>query len=293
MSIISLLKGKTDEFTEMPLEEALKWIYKISGHLANEIYFLKEFLGEHTEEISELLSEDTIARFKSVAYSLQFPFLSYSKSSDDDKKLLEQGLLVQSWSALGALLESTLQLFLAFHYRDYIQSEWSKWNTEAIEQISTLLSGNLKPSLESLVHQNEQNGVIGLTNEIKKSFIRKATDILKEKRKLPKLERITLSDLIDFYESQNVLLKGDYEKEDLQKIRDYRNSIHTFQKRTIGSWDELNEYGKVLLQMTIDMLYQLPEIPSEVPIPEWYYDDKSEIIMQANNWFNYRVQLDI
>src|SRR5690606_39188941 len=145
----------------------------------------------------------TITRFKGVAKSLRFPFQNYMGLSDPETQhQIEQGLLIQSWSSLGSLLESTLQIFLAFYYRFYILSEWYKWDEEAISQISGALTGTFKNELNAIVKQNEISGTKGLTNDIKKSFLDKAKDSLKLKAELPKIHKITLSDLIDFYFSQ-------------------------------------------------------------------------------------------
>lgn len=291
---IVLLKGRTDAFNNMPLEETLKWIEKISCHMASEIDFLKKYESEHAEVIGELLNEETINRFKGLALSLKFPYGNYRSYVDaGTQEMLEQGLLVQSWSSLGSLLESTLQMFLAFYYRFYIKSEWYKWEKEAINQITDVLTGSFKENLEDIVKQNEANGEKGITNAIKKSFITKAKEILKQKSDLPKIERITLSDLIDFYFSENVLESNEYSKDDLQKIRDYRNAIHAFQKRVIGSWDDYNNYLKDVIMLTIDILYRLPDLPDEEPIPDWYYAGKTEIIMQEKKWFDYRLGVNI
>ncbi|WP_416043002.1 hypothetical protein [Bacillus halotolerans] len=291
---IVLLKGRTDAFNNMPLEETLKWIEKITCHMASEINFLKKYESEHVEVIGELLNEETINRFKGLALSLKFPYENYKSYVDaSTQEMLEQGLLVQSWSSLGSLLESTLQMFLAFYYRFYIKSEWYKWEKEAINQITDVLTGSFKENLEDIVKQNEVNGEKGITNTIKKSFISKVKEILKQKSDLPKIERITLSDLIDFYFSENVLESNEYGKENLQKIRDYRNAIHAFQKRVIGSWDDYNNYLKDVIMLTIDILYRLPNLPDEEPIPDWYYTGKTEIIMQEKKWFDYRLGVNI
>ncbi|MGG0639320.1 hypothetical protein ABE035_04005 [Bacillus altitudinis] len=291
---IVLLKGRTDAFNNMALEETLKWIEKISCHMASELDFLKEYEIEHVEVVGELLNEETINRFKGLALSLKFPYKNYKSCVNaSTQEILEQGLLVQSWSSLGSLLESTLQMFMAFYYRFYIKSEWYKWEKEAINQIKDVLMGSFKENLEDIVKQNEANGEKGITNAVKKSFIIKAKEILKQKSDLPKIERITLSDLIDFYFCENVLESKDYGKEDLQKIRDYRNAIHAFQKRVIGSWDDYNNYLKDVIMLTIDILYRLPDLPVEEPIPDWYHNGKTEIIMQENKWFDYHLGVNI
>lgn len=290
MTQLIFLRSRTDEFNNMPLQDTLRWIEVISGQLANEVDFLKQFQGEYQEEINELLSEETISRFKSVAAALSAPYMTYrSYGNPEIQAVREQGLLVQSWSSLGSLLESTLQMFLAFYYRDYIQSEWYKWDESAIDQILAELNGDFKAALDAVVAKNTQDGTSGLTSRIKKSFLEKANEILKDKRDLPKIEKITLADLIGFYFKHKVVHSNQYGEGELRKIQSYRNAIHAFQKRSIGSWEELNEHAKVLIMLTINMLYQLPEMPSEVPYPEWYYQNKSTIVMQENQWFDYRI----
>lgn len=291
---IVLIKGRTDAFNNMPLDETLNWIEKISYHMASEIDFLKKYESEHTQVIGELLNEETINRFKGLALSLKFPYENYKSHSDaSTKKMVEQGLLIQSWSSLGSLLESTLQMFLAFYYRFYIKSEWYKWEKEAIDQIKEVLTDSFKESLEDIVRQNKASGKNGLTNTIKKSFIKKAKAILEQKSELPKIESITLSDLINFYFSEDVLGSTDYGKMDLQEIGKYRNSIHSFQKRVIGSWDDYNNHLKNVIMLIIDILYRLPPIPDEEPIPYWYYDEKTEIMMQEKKWFDYHLDINI
>ncbi|CEY35381.1 Uncharacterised protein [Streptococcus pneumoniae] len=289
-----ILKERTDAFKNMPLEETLKWMVKFSYHMASEIDFLKQFESEYTKEVGELLSEETIQRYKGLALSLQLPYTNYKAHADTGTlEMLEQGLLVQSWSSLGSLLESTLQMFLAFYYRFYKDSNWNTWNEESIKQIEEKLMGEFKDSLEQIVKDNAAKGKKGLTNPIKKSFLSKAKYILKQKEKLPSIEKITLSDLLDFYFSEDIIKDGEYTKEDLQKVRDYRNAIHTFQKRIIGTWDEFNDYLKYVILLIIEILYRLPDPNPEVTFPEWYVTGKSQLIMQEKVWFNYRLAVNL
>ncbi len=281
-------RAKTKVFQEMEMIDTYKWIEKVSSHLANEVSFLKDFIGD--DAIDEFLKETTIDRFKSLSLSLKYPFLNY-QNNPDNQELIEQGLLIQAWSSLGSLLESTLQLFLSFYYRNYAESDWNQWESNAIEQLRSFISDKMNEELKSIVQDNINNELMGLTGKIRKSFITQVNEILERKEGIPSLENITLSDLLDFYFSQDVLMKGNYEQVDLQKIRDYRNGIHSFKGRVIGSWEEMNNYAKVYLQVTIDMLHQLPSIPDEVPIPEWYLEDRSEILMQENEWFDYQYTL--
>ncbi|MGC7812034.1 hypothetical protein [Bacillus paranthracis] len=288
-----ILKEKTDIFINMPLEETLEWMVKFSSQLANEIDFLKEFEAEYAKEIEELLSEETIQRYKGLALSLQLPYTNYKNHTDAGTlEMLKQGLLVQSWSSLGSLLESTLQMFLAFYYRFYKDSTWNTWNEESIKQIEEKLTGEFKDSLDQIVKDNIAKGGKGLTNPIKKSFLKKVKYILQQKKELPSIEKITLSDLLDFYFSEDIIKDGEYTKEDLQKIRDYRNAIHTFQKRIIGTWDEFNNYLKLVILLIIEISYRLPDPDPGVAFPDFYIKDKSQLIMQEKVWFDYRLVID-
>lgn len=287
-----LTKSKTDAFNNMSLEETLKWIEKISCFTATEIDFLKTFHLVDSEEIEKLLNEETIKRYKGLVLSLKFPYENYKVlPNDSNKEILEQSLLVQSWSLLGSLLESTLQMFLSFYYSDYIKSDWNVWNTKAINEIKDVLTGSFKEQLEDIVKQNVSNSGTGLTTNIKNSFLDKAKDILKQKSNIPSIEKVMLSDLINLYFSEGILQRDDYNKVDLETIRDYRNGIHNFQERVIGSWDEYNNYLKAVIMLIIDISYHLPSIPDEEPIPYWY-EEKSEIIMQENVWLDYRLGVD-
>ena len=287
-----IAKSDTQNFWEMKLEETLHWIELFSFQFSDEINFLKKYEKTHSEEVEKLLSERTLNRYKGTALSLSVPYEKYNNSMDaEDLNLLEQGLLVQSWSTLGSHLESTLQMFLAFYYRHYIVSNWRVWDEKAIIQIDEVLTGSFKETLEEIISSNTEEE--GLTNNIKRSFISKAKDILKSRKKLPSIERITLSDLIDFYFHEDILVSKEYNQKDLQKIRDYRNSIHAFQERTIGSWEEYNDYLKTIILLLIDMLDRLPILESEDPMPEWYSTQKSALTMKENEWFKYQVKFNI
>lgn len=287
-----LIKSKTDAFNNMPLEETLKWIEKFSCLMATEIEFLKRFHVEHTEEIDRLLNEETLKRYKGLALTLKFPDENYKGLPNGvSKELSEQALLVQSWSSLGSLVESTLQMFLSFYYSDFIKSGWNVWDTEAITEINAVLTGSFKQQLEDLVKQNDPNSGKGLTTKIKNSFMDKAKDILKQKSSIPKIEKVMLSDLINIYFSEGILKRDEYDKEDLDTIKDYRNGIHNFQDRVIGSWDEYNNYLKAVIMLIIDISYHLPPIPDDEPYPSWY-SEKEEIIIQENRWLDFQLEFN-
>lgn len=291
-----ILKKQTSEFQDMELDETFKWITKYFIQVANEIEYLKQFEFENVDIFEELLSEKTIKRYQGLALSLPLPYESYKlrkkEMQQEQFEALEQGLLVQSWSTLGSLLESTLQMFLSFYYRFYSNSNWNVWQENSLKQIAEAVS-ELKGILEKVVVDNELNAREALTNRQKNSFLKKVRGILRSKTKLKSVERLTLSELIDLYFNKEIIKSTEYDKADLQKIRDYRNAIHSFQKRYIGTWEELNKYMKYVILLLMDIIYRLPEIPSEAAIPDWYAEKKTQLIMQEQVWFNYRLEIDI
>jgi hypothetical protein len=63
-----------------------------------------------------------------------FVQLGIRNQYDTTLTLSEKGEFVEV-ASLGSLLESTLQMFLSFNYRFYIESKWNIWDEEAIKQI--------------------------------------------------------------------------------------------------------------------------------------------------------------
>lgn len=291
----AILKEKQEKFSNMKLSESLQWIVIYANHLACEVKLLRSYAGVYAEEVSNLLSDETLNRYTGLAFSLRFPYHNYKEVKGKEIKYpldaVEQGFLVQSWSTLGSFLESTLQIFLSIYYHDYIKSNWNVWDEESIQQINDLLTGDFKNLLDTLVKENEKNGRKGLNNTIKKSYIKKSKEIVKQKSELPKIHRITLSDLLQFYFSEDVISKEDFSQDELEKIRDYRNSIHAFQKRDIGTWDELNEYLKLVLMLVIEIIHRLPMLPDEIPIDGEFFQEKTALLMKEQEWFKYQMMM--
>lgn len=281
---VSYLVETKDAFIDMSLEETIKWVGEYCVHLSETASRLKSFAGIDSGEIQDLLSEETINRYNGLAIVLSFPYEKYRDFQEDS--IIEQGLLVQSWSTLGSLLESTLQIFLSIYLGDFTKSTWNTWNTESIEQIRGVLGGTFDESLKEIVEQNKTNGIVGLNSKIRKSFKEKAQKILKDKEKKLNIEKLTLSQLIDFYCSEEIFPKE--KLGELQKVRDYRNSIHAFQKRKIGTWNELNEYSKFFLIIITQILDRLPEFPDEVPFDSGYSEEKIRLMMKRQEWFEHK-----
>lgn len=286
------LKEQSKAFLELKLEETHYWISRYANHLASTVEILEPLA--YSKEVSSLLSKETLNRYRGVAYSLSFPYKNYKREEGegDNKNLMawEQGFLVQSWSNLGSLLESTLQLFLSFYYRDYINStHWNVWNETTVSQLEGALKGKFSDILKDIVKDNQEKEIEGVTSKIRKSFEKKVKKIITDKSVMPAIETITLSDLIQFYFGENVINEQQYSKKSVETINWYRNSIHSFKDRPIGTWSELNEFSKIVLMLIIGILNRLPDIPDEIPVEYNYSVENRELLQQENKWFDYIV----
>lgn len=265
----------------MNLMDTLSYIELFATSFAKQLEVLKDLEMNYSAEVNELLSSETLQRYKSNVKALKFPYRNYI--SELGEAPFEEGFLIQSWSSMGSILESTLQMFLAIYYRDYINSRDNLWDENVIEKIKETIKVDVNNSLKELVADND----IKFSGEDRKSFIKKIERIINEKKILVPIEKLTLEPLIAFYVSNNIIATGNYSEVELRLIRDNRNSIHSFQKREIGNWDELNYYGKVLLMLLMDIHYRLPDLPDEIPLSTELYEIHTQLIMLEQQWFEY------
>lgn len=285
------LEIPTNEFKNLELSNSLEWVQRICNYFITESEFLIQFSGDDSHEIKKLLSEDTVGRYKGMVNCLSYPYKNYIECDKEVKNSLEEGFLIQSWSSLGSVLESTLQIFLSVYYKDYLNSDWRVWKEPVIQELKQEIK-DLKSRLDQSILKKDTGEDSALTTEVVKSFIKQINQIIKERSQLFKIEKITLSPLIDFYFSNEIFTRGDIDQDSLNRIRDYRNAIHSFQKRSIGSWEELNESLKYFLILLYDLLDRLPEIPEDIPIPEFYMTDKTEIYLQKGHWFTHKFEFN-
>lgn len=92
-----------------------------------------------------------------------------------------------------------------------------------------------------------------------------------------------LSELIDFYVANKVIYKH-FNENELEVIREYRNGVHFFEDRKIGSYDEINKYSKEVLMLIIKMISQLPPLPDEIIVNECYYQEQDRLLKQIQYW---------
>jgi len=285
------IKKQTKAFLDLKLEETQYWINRYANHLVNTVEILEPLA--FSEKVSSLLTEETLNRYRGVAYALSFPYKNYKReeAQENTKNLmaLEQGFLVQSWSNLGSLLESTLQIFLSFYHHDYERSTfWNIWNENAVSQLKNTLNKEVTTALNNIIETNEKQGIDGITPEIRKSFLKKVRKVIKDKSVMPEINAITLYDLVHFYFEENVINKNEHSQDKYETISRYRNSIHSFQKREIGTWSELNEYSKLVLLLIIEILHRFPDIPDEITCEFNYFKEDRELFHQEVEWLDYQ-----
>ena len=56
----------------------------------------------------------------------------------------------------------------------------------------------------------------------------------------------------------------------MDKIREYRNGIYSFQDRTIGDWDEYIHSVKIFAWFLIDIYNRFPDIGDDIVFKEVY-----------------------
>jgi len=181
-------------------------------------------------EIQELLSEDSLERFRAITKAIEYPlkdfdyeFYQLFNESDDNEELAR---LMQSWITLGSSLEAALQIFLAIYLMDYQNSGWGKWQEFNYETVK----GEIYGAIDSIDSDD-------LPDDKRKSLKKSIKNYLKTRREITQLEELNLGNLISFY-CKNIWNNEDCFDE-LDIIRRYRNYIHPFKKREIGEWDRL------------------------------------------------------
>jgi hypothetical protein len=79
------------------------------------------------------------------------------------------------------------------------------------------------------------------------------------------LDEINFFKLLKFFEKINFWEEDDkkYWIDWLHNLRQYRNTIHAFQDRTLGTWQEVEEYTIILANMFENFYNRLPPTPRD------------------------------
>jgi len=137
--------------------------------------------------------------------------------------------------------------------------------------------------LKKIVKNNQNFKIEGLTGKNRKSLIKSIKDFIKKKKEIPSIDKITLSELTDFYVANKVIFKH-FNQAELEVIRNYRNNVHLFGDKMIGSFDEINKYSKEVLILIISMINQLPPLPEEIIMKESFCMEQDRLMKQIQDW---------
>ena len=214
------------------------------------------------KEITRLLSETSLNQFLAITSVLKTPYNAMTMKNlhfdetdlfldfeENDTEAL--GYLMQSWITLGSALESLLQIFLAVYLEQYQGSKWGVWENVNLEET--------KNQLLTLLNSLKDQGLIDQTQ--KDSLKDKIKKFLKSKSDVSHLESLTLSTLISFY-NENIFAEDDKEplNSAFHTIREYRNCVHSFRERNVGSWEELLNHLKMFASFIMDRTSCLPDV---------------------------------
>lgn len=126
-----------EKFYQMKTAETLKNIEDYSIYLVSYLELLSK-----TMEDKNYLTENTLLNYRGIALTFSSPIEKLINSNHkcdnkftQDEIAAKRGVLIQYWTNLGSLLESSLQMFLAVYHEDYLNSFWGSWNNNSIKQV--------------------------------------------------------------------------------------------------------------------------------------------------------------
>ena len=134
-------------------------------------------------------------------------------------------------------------------------TKWQQWENFQTDQVQ-------KPifvCIQKLVDEKS------LTSEQAKSLKKAVKNTIREHTKEHFVEKIMLDELIQLFIYLELFEKD--EICELKVIQSNRNGIHSFQSRTIGGWDTLQDSVSFFCYLMDWVLYHLPDIPDK----SYYY----------------------
>lgn len=209
------------------------------------------------QDIQQMLSERALEQYKAVCRAIS----SSLASIDSDMALLfgmddkgeELSLLMKNWMLLGSAIETSMQIFLALYLADYNNSGYKQWENFNYEQV--------KGSFFEVLNEAVSNGHISADNaRTLKDGIKKQ---LKSKLNLPTLYELKLGELIRFFGAE---VGFDDTVDWLHNVRQYRNCIHSFQSREVGTLEELYDSVRRFCAFVIDLNGRTPDVDDYLSI---------------------------
>lgn len=196
-----------------------------------------------------LLNSKIVKRYKGVNESLFSSILVEENNSINEDNNSDISRLTLSWIALGSALESSIQLFLISYKSDYENNPFSKWDDFNDEYVSEKIDDTLTDLRDEEIISGKQR------RSLKKRF----DNIISLKKTGFEIERIGLSDLINYFIKE--IADGDeltdipgYQgeflneinlKKDLHNIRRNRNIVHVFTDDDLDNWNSFKKHLKI------------------------------------------------
>ena len=236
--------------------ELLSLIEEICSEYVNEAQKCAYVSAE--TEIQNMLSDKSLNQFlavcKAIAITLKGMDIEYIEIFGTEDKIDELSRRMQCWIILGSATETALQIFLAIYLADYNNSSWKQWQNFNYEEVKSSFFNILD---EAVVNGHiEQQNAKSLKNGIKKQ--------LQSKINMPTIYKLTLKELVNFYNRQ---VGWDKEMIDnLDFIRKNRNCVHSFQEREIGTWEELFSSIKFFCALVSELVAMTPDVDDYLSI---------------------------
>ena len=209
------------------------------------------------EESKTLITEECMQRFESIVNILAEDIKDGSCYHYEDLfEDSQNAIKLNCWIVLGSLVEATLQIFLAFYLDDYKNTKWQQWENFRDEQVR-------KPIIER-IQQLVDDGVLEASHA--RSLKDAVKDTIKWHTREHDVQKIMLDELIQLF--TELQLFDEEEVSYLRQIQLNRNGVHTFQRRTIGTWTDLQYCVRFFCFLLEWVLFHLPDVPNEA----YYYE---------------------
>lgn len=229
-------------------EELQHRVVEISDKFASDMLEIVSY--SPYDMTKELINQETMERFKSLSRNLSEHISEgeYYEYEDIENKNTNVYRLT-GWILLGSLTETAMQMFLAFYIDDYQRSKWRQWEDVDVDEVKNPIID----SINNLVANKTITAAQG------KSLKKAIKDKIKEHTVEHPVQRVMLDEIIRYYVSMELL--DDDEISALKEIQSNRNGIHSFERRTIGTWFDLQYCVRFWCYLLEWILEKLPEIP--------------------------------
>lgn len=198
----------------------------------------------------ELINRETMERFVFLARVMSEDLgMGYFYEAEDLNNKNNNGYRLTAWILLGSLTECALQMFLAFYIDDYERSKWQQWEEIKEDEIK-------KPIMDAINNLVSEDSISSAQGRSLKDAIKSK---IKEHTVEHPVQKIMLDEIIKYYTAMKLMDEDEIGY--LQTIQSNRNGIHSFENRTIGTWDDLQYCVRFWCYLLEWILNRLPEVP--------------------------------